>query len=163
MVVKDSNDFSRLSGHWSRSVIFTLTATNYLRIFSILSKCWDTLVPSCPTDLCYLVWYCLSRCVLFYREHPNQQLKKEFRCQFHTLYHKKVVPPTFRSTGYRSMAYTPSTGFGSLSDDKDAGSTVDSNPASWCPHKRRKEKWAKLGARKKLPRTKIRLKAAGME
>lgn len=22
---------------------------------------------------------------------PNQQLKKEFRCQFHTLYHKKVV------------------------------------------------------------------------
>lgn len=25
------------------------------------------------------------------------------------------------------MAYTPSTGFGSLSDDKDAGSTVDSN------------------------------------
>ncbi|CAI9775847.1 unnamed protein product [Fraxinus pennsylvanica] len=66
-------------------------------------------------------------------EHPNQQLKKEFRCQFHTLYHKnhkKVVPPTFRSTGYRSMAYTPSTGFGSLSDDKDAGSTVDSNPSS---------------------------------
>lgn len=46
---------------------------------------------SCPTDLCYLVWYCLSRCVLFYRKHPNQQLKKEFRCQFHTLYHKKVV------------------------------------------------------------------------
>lgn len=47
VVVKDSNDFSRLSGHWSRSVIFTLTATNYLKIFSILSKCWDTLVPSC--------------------------------------------------------------------------------------------------------------------
>ena len=46
---------------------------------------------SCPTDLCYLVWYCLSRCVLFYRKHPNQQLKKEFRCQFHTLSHKKVV------------------------------------------------------------------------
>lgn len=47
VVVKDSNDFSRLSGHWSRSVIFTLTATNSLKIFSILSKCWDTLVPSC--------------------------------------------------------------------------------------------------------------------
>lgn len=47
VVVKDSNDFSRLSGHWSRSVILTLTATNSLRIFSILSKCWDTLVPSC--------------------------------------------------------------------------------------------------------------------
>lgn len=40
---------------------------------------------------------------------------------------KGSAPPTFRSTGYRSMAYTPSTGFGSLSDDKDAGSTVDSN------------------------------------
>lgn len=26
-----------------------------------------------------------------YREHPNQQLKKEFRCQFYTLYHKKVA------------------------------------------------------------------------
>ena len=47
VVVKDSNDFSRLPGHWSRSVIFTLTATNYFLIFSILSKCWDTLVPSC--------------------------------------------------------------------------------------------------------------------
>lgn len=47
VVVKDSNDFSRLPGHWSRSVIFTLTATNSLIIFSILSKCWDTLVPSC--------------------------------------------------------------------------------------------------------------------
>jgi len=47
VVVKDSNDFSRLSGHWSRSVILTLTATNSLIIFSILSKCWDTLVPSC--------------------------------------------------------------------------------------------------------------------
>ncbi|KAK1572921.1 hypothetical protein Q3G72_005756 [Acer saccharum] len=41
-----------------------------------------------------------------------------------------VCAPTFRSTGYRSMAYTPSTGFGSLSDDKDAGSTVDSNADS---------------------------------
>ncbi|KAH0988212.1 hypothetical protein GBA52_015389 [Prunus armeniaca] len=29
------------------------------------------------------------------------------------------------------MAYTPSTGFGSLSDDKDAGSTVDSNAATF--------------------------------
>lgn len=47
VVVKDSNDFSRLPGHWSRSVILTLTATNSLKIFSILSKCWDTLVPSC--------------------------------------------------------------------------------------------------------------------
>lgn len=47
VVVKDSNDFSRLRGHWSRSVILTLTATNSLKIFSILSKCWDTLVPSC--------------------------------------------------------------------------------------------------------------------
>ena len=47
VVVKDSNDFSRLPGHWSRSVIFTLTATNYFLIFSILSKCRDTLVPSC--------------------------------------------------------------------------------------------------------------------
>ena len=47
VVVKDSNDFSRLFGHWSWSVIFTLTATNSLIIFSILSKCWDTLVPSC--------------------------------------------------------------------------------------------------------------------
>lgn len=47
VVVKDSNDFSRLPGYWWRSVIFTLTATNYLKIFSILSKCWDTLVPSC--------------------------------------------------------------------------------------------------------------------
>lgn len=47
VVVKDSNDFSRLPGHWSRSVIFTLTATNSFLIFSILSKCWDTLVPSC--------------------------------------------------------------------------------------------------------------------
>ena len=47
VVVKDSNDFSRLSGHWSRSVILTLTTTNSLRIFSILSKYWDTLVPSC--------------------------------------------------------------------------------------------------------------------
>ena len=47
VVVKDSNDFSRLPGHWSRSVILTLTATNSLKIFSILSKCWDMLVPSC--------------------------------------------------------------------------------------------------------------------
>lgn len=47
VVVKDSNDFSRLPGHWSRSVILTLTAKNSLKIFSILSKCWDTLVPSC--------------------------------------------------------------------------------------------------------------------
>lgn len=47
VVVKDSNDFSRLPGYWWRSVILTLTATNSLKIFSILSKCWDTLVPSC--------------------------------------------------------------------------------------------------------------------
>lgn len=47
VVVKDSNDWSRLPGHWSRSVIFTFTATHSLIIFSILSKCWDTLVPSC--------------------------------------------------------------------------------------------------------------------
>lgn len=47
VVVKDSNDWSRLPGHWSRSVILTFTATHSLIIFSWLSKCWDTLVPSC--------------------------------------------------------------------------------------------------------------------
>lgn len=47
VVVKDSNDWSRLPGHWSRSVILTFTATHSLTIFPILSKCWDTLVPSC--------------------------------------------------------------------------------------------------------------------
>lgn len=68
--------------------------------------------------------------MLFYRKHPNQQLKKEFRCQFHTLYHKKVV---LLPSGLLVIDQwlTPRLyfigGFGSLSDDKDAGSTVDSN------------------------------------
>lgn len=57
---------------------------------------------------------------------PTSSLRRSSGANF-LPFTKKGSAPTFRSTGYRSMAYTPSTGFGSLSDDKDAGSTVDSN------------------------------------
>ncbi|GMN28498.1 hypothetical protein TIFTF001_044243, partial [Ficus carica] len=44
------------------------------------------------------------------REHPNQQLKKEFRCQFQTLSHKKIVlSPSGLLVIDQSMAYTPPT------------------------------------------------------
>uniref|UniRef100_A0A2N9GHV0 ATP synthase subunit alpha, mitochondrial n=11 Tax=Pentapetalae TaxID=1437201 RepID=A0A2N9GHV0_FAGSY len=49
------------------------------------------------------------------RKHPNQLLKKEFRCQFHTLYHKK--PPFAPVT---TSAYTAIDSAGSRSTDSTA-------------------------------------------
>lgn len=54
---------------------------------------------SCPTDLCYLVWYCLSRCVLFSFTiqgfHPRKlfeilsSLERDRESSHHFLYLKK--------------------------------------------------------------------------
>ncbi|KAJ8492262.1 hypothetical protein OPV22_013983 [Ensete ventricosum] len=59
---------------------------------------------------------------VWYGKHSNQQLKKEFPVPI--VYPLSEKGSALRSTGYRSMADTPSKGFGSLSDDKDAGSTI---------------------------------------